>query len=110
MEDLATCDQLCERIIACAIAVHDVLGPGLLESIYRDCLVVELGLAGLTVECEVRVPIVYRKNPIRGHLRLDLLVAGSIVVEVKSIERIHAVHLAQVITYLKLAENLRDCC
>lgn len=105
MEDRAVCDQICERIIACAIAVHDALGPGLLESIYRDCLVIELRLAGLKVECEVRVPIQYRGTLVRDHQRLDLLVEGIIVVEVKSVERIHSVHLAQVITYLKLADK-----
>ncbi len=105
MEDSDIYDRLCERIIACAIAVHDALGPGLLESIYRDCLVIELRLAGLKDECEVRVPIQYRGKLVRDHLRLDLLVQGIIVVEVKSVERIHSVHLAQVITYLKLAEK-----
>jgi GxxExxY protein len=105
VEDIARCDDLCRQIIACAIAVHDALGPGLLESIYRDCLVMELRLAGLKVECEVRVPIYYRGKLIRDHLRLDLLVEGIIVVEVKSADRIHAVHLSQVITYLKLADK-----
>ncbi len=105
MKDDALFDQLCERIIACAMAVHTALGPGLLESIYRDCLIMELTLAGLHVESEVRIPVEYRGKRIRDDLRLDLLVAGIIIVEVKSIERIHPVHLAQVITYLKLARK-----
>jgi len=83
----------------------DAIGPGLLESIYRDCLMIELGLAGLKVECEIRVPLQYRGTLIRDHLRLDLLVEGVVVVEVKSVERIHPVHLAQVISYLKLADK-----
>ena len=98
-------DELCSRIIACAIRVHDALGPGLLESIYRDCLMMELAAAGLTVESEVHVPIRYRGKTVRDDLRLDLLVNGWIIVEVKSVDRIHPVHLAQVMTYLKLADK-----
>ena len=98
-------DQLCSQIIACAIRVHDVLGPGLLESVYRDCLMMELAASGLKVEIEVRVPIQYRGKRVRDDLRLDLLVEGCIVVEVKSVDRLHPVHLAQVMTYLKLANK-----
>ena len=98
-------DQLCSQIIACAIRVHDALGPGLLESVYRDCLMMELVAASLKVEMEVRVPIEYRGKRVRDDLRLDLLVEDCIVVEVKSADRIHPVHLAQVMTYLKLANK-----
>lgn len=98
-------DQLSERIIGCAIAVHAALGPGLLESVYRDCLTMELLASGLTTDTEVHVPIEYRGQRIRDDLRLDLLVEGTIVVEVKSVATIHPVHLAQLITYLKLASK-----
>lgn len=96
-------DLAAERVIGCAITVHETLGPGLLESIYRDCLVSELLFRGLAVECEVRVPIEYRGRRIRDDLRIDLLVEGRLVVEVKSVELMKPVHRAQVMTYLKLA-------
>jgi GxxExxY protein len=97
-----TIDELTEVVIGCAIAVHTALGPGLLESVYRDCLVIELIANGLLVEAERRVPIVYRDQRVREDLKLDLLVDGRLVTEVKAIERFHPVHLAQVVTYLKL--------
>ena len=94
-------DELTELVIGCAIAVHTALGPGLLESIYRDCLVIELTLAGIQVSREHPVTIEYRDQRVRGDLRIDLLVGGRLVVEVKAADRLHPVHLAQVITYLK---------
>jgi GxxExxY protein len=95
-------DELTELVIGCAIAVHKALGPGLLESIYRDCLVIELRLAGLSVSVEHRVPLEYRGQPVRDDLKVDLLVDGRLIVEVKAVDRLHPVHQAQVITYLKL--------
>jgi len=95
-------DALTERVIGCAIEVHRVLGPGLLESVYRDCMLVEMRLEGLKVERERRVSIEYRGQRVPASLVLDLVVERSVVVEVKTVERIHPVHLAQVITYLKL--------
>jgi GxxExxY protein len=95
-------DQLTQIIIGCAIAVHNALGPGLLESIYRDCLVIELQHHGLVVKCEYAVPIFYRGKRIRGDLRADIVVDGRVIVEVKAIERLLPVHQAQVISYLKL--------
>jgi GxxExxY protein len=96
-------DELTEMIIGAAINVHRELGPGLLESIYRDCLQIELGLAGLNVEVERRVSIFYRGHPIRDDLKVDLLVDGRIIVEIKAVDRMHPVYQAQVITYLKLS-------
>jgi GxxExxY protein len=95
-------DSLSERVIGCAIAVHRALGPGLLESIYRQCLIIELKAEKIRAEQEQRVALTYRGEPIAGHLTLDLLVEGRLVVELKSVEQIKPVHLAQVITYLKL--------
>ena len=99
VEDL---DSLSERVIGCAIAVHRSLGPGLLESIYRDCLILELKAEKIRVEKEIGVPLTYRGERIAGRLILDLLVDGRLVVELKAVEHIQSVHLAQVITYLKL--------
>ena len=99
VEDL---DSLSERVIGCAIAVHRSLGPGLLESIYRECLILELKAEKIRVEKERRVALTYRGEPIAGQLTLDLLVDERLVVELKAVEQIKSVHLAQVITYLKL--------
>jgi GxxExxY protein len=95
-------DELTELVIGCAIAVHRALGPGLLESVYRDCLVIELTLAGFRVSLEHRVPLEYRGQRVRTDLRIDLLVDGRLIVEIKAVDRLHPAHQAQVITYLKL--------
>jgi GxxExxY protein len=96
-------DELTELVIGCAIAVHTALGPGLLESIYRDCLLIELAARGIGVEVERRVPLVYLGHRIRDELKVDVLVDGRLIVEIKAVERLHPIHQAQVITYLKLA-------
>jgi GxxExxY protein len=90
------------RVIGCAIEVHKVMGPGLLESVYRECLVMELRARGVGYEAEVRVPIAYKEQRLHAALRLDLLVEGCVVVEAKAVAALHPVHEAQVITYLKL--------
>jgi GxxExxY protein len=93
---------LTETIIGCAIEVHRTMGPGLLESVYRECLIVELRASRLHVEGERPVSLEYKGERIKAKLTLDLLVEGCVVVELKAVECLHAVHLAQVITYLKL--------
>lgn len=95
-------ETLTKKIIACAIEVHRTLGPGLLESVYRECMVIELTLEHLRVVSERHVPLVYKGHRIGSPLKLDLLVDDCIVVEVKAVERLHPIHLAQGITYLKL--------
>jgi GxxExxY protein len=100
--DLSGLEQLTERVIGCAIAVHDELGPGLLESVYTECLMIELAANQLRVERERHVPIVYRGQTIRGRLRIDLFVEDQVIVEVKSAERSNPVFMAQLVTYLKL--------
>ena len=100
----AELNALSRRVLDAAFAVHSELGPGLLESAYVACLVFELHKAGLTFETEVPVPIVYsgRKLAEIGY-RLDILVAGELVVEVKAVEAIHPLHEAQLVSYLKLS-------
>lgn len=93
---------LTERVIGCAIEVHRTLGPGLLESIYRECLAMELAAHQVHFESERHVPIDYKGQRVRGTLKLDILVEGCVVVELKAVEAIHPIHLAQVMTYLKL--------
>lgn len=94
-------DPLTERIIGCAIEVHRVLGPGLLESSYEAALALELGLSGLKFERQLTVPVIY-KGHLLGEHRLDLLVDDSVVVEIKSVERFDALFEAQVLTYLRM--------
>lgn len=95
-------EPLTKKIIGCAINVHRALGPGLLESVYQECLLIELKDAHLGVESDRHIAFEYKGHRIRGELRLDLLVEDCIIVELKSVERFHPVYLAQVITYLKL--------
>ena len=99
---LAEVEEVTEKIIGWAIEVHRILGPGLLESVYRDCMIIEMRRHQLRVDSERHVPLYYKGQRINGGLKLDLLVEGCVVVEVKAVERLHPVHLAQVITYLKL--------
>ena len=82
-------DELTELVIGCAIAVHRAMGPGLLESVYRDCLVIELTLAGLRVSLEHRVPLEYRGQRVRNDLRIDLLVDGRLIIEIKAVDHLH---------------------
>ena len=95
-------DELTHKIIGAAVDVHTNLGPELLESVYQDCLTLELKQRQLHVERERHVPLNYKGEHIESQLKLDLLVEGRVIVEVKAVERIHPIHKAQVVTYLKL--------
>ena len=97
-------DQIVEKIIGGGIEVHKEFGPGLLESVYEECLAVELKNAGLLFEVQRRFPLRYKGQPINSRFQVDFVVEDAVIVEVKSIEAIHPIHLAQVMTYLKLAE------
>lgn len=97
---------LSRRIIGAAIEVHRTLGPGLLESTYQACLGRELHLAGLRWVQQLELPLVYKGVRVGAKYRVDLLVEESVVVEVKSVATLQAVHQAQLLTYLKLL-NLR---
>lgn len=95
-------NDLSSRIIGCAINVHKALGPGLLESAYEECLAYEMKDSGLKIKRQVPVPVVYKEVKLEAGYRLDILVEDKIIVEVKAVEALHDVHLAQVLTYLKL--------
>ncbi len=95
-------DSMTERIIGCAIKVHTALGPGLLESAYKECLFYELKKNGLKVEKEKPLPLFYEEVKLECGYRLDILVESSIVIEIKSVESLCDIHLAQTLTYLKL--------
>jgi GxxExxY protein len=89
-----------------AFAVHTALGPGLLESVYGACLAEELTQRGLRVERQVGIPVVYGQTRLEVGYRLDLLVEGAVVVEIKSVEALAPIHTAQVLTYLRFS-NVR---
>jgi GxxExxY protein len=94
----------CFRIILdCSFKVHSALGPGLLESAYTECLYYDLVQSGLKVEKQKPLPLVYKKVHLDAGYRIDLLVENCIVVEIKSIEALAEIHLAQILTYLKLS-------
>jgi GxxExxY protein len=98
----ARLDEIGTQIVRAATKVHREFGPGLLESAYRACLAHELALRGLDVRIEVPVPLVYEGLKLAVGFRIDILVEGCVVIEVKAIEGIHPVHAAQVLTYLQL--------
>ena len=93
------------RIIGCIYNAYNKLGPGLLESVYERALMVELKDANLRAECQKIVDIVYNGKPLGLDLRLDILVEDSIILELKSVEKIHPVHPKQLFTYLKLTDK-----
>jgi len=95
-------DALSKEIIGAAIEVHRHLGPGLLESAYEQCLAHELASRGIPFELQKPVPVVYKGIRLDCGFRLDMLVGGNVVVEVKAVEELTPVHEAQVLTYLKL--------
>lgn len=96
-------NQLSEQMIVAAITVHKELGPGLLESAYEACLAHELITRGIPVERQKILPVVYRGVQVDCGYRLDLLVGGMIVVELKAVDRIDNVHEAQILSYLRLS-------
>ena len=96
-------DGVAKEIVDSAFQVHSKLGPGLLESVYETCMTHELVKRGLRVDRQLSVPIVYDDIRLDSGLRLDLLVAESVVVELKAVDKVLPVHEAQVLTYLKLS-------
>jgi len=95
-------NALTGRIISAAIEVHRHLGPGLLESAYRTCLMDELAAAGMRVRHEVALPIIYKGRRIEGAYRADLVVDDAVLVELKAVEHILPIHESQTLTYLRL--------
>jgi GxxExxY protein len=99
-------NELTSRIINAAIVVHRSLGPGLLESVYQKCLLVELEHTGIHAVGEVAVSVIYRNKIIAPDgFRIDLLVEDMVVVELKSVEEVRPVHKKQLLTYLRLADK-----
>ncbi|MFN0203212.1 MAG: GxxExxY protein [Bacteroidia bacterium] len=97
-------EQIFKKVLDCAFTVHTALGPGLLESSYQECLYFELIQAGLKVEKQKGLPLIYKEVKLEVGYRIDLLVEDCIIVEIKSVEALTDLHLAQILTYLKLSE------
>jgi GxxExxY protein len=96
-------DLISHNIIGCAIEVHRQLGPGLLESAYEECLSFELKNKGLYIERQKPVPVIYKSISLEFGYRIDILVEGSVILELKSIDGFSPVHEAQILTYMKFA-------
>jgi GxxExxY protein len=105
IEPSATHDVLARQIVDSSFAVHSVLGPGLLESVYQQCLVCELRSRKINIQQQIALPIRYRDTVVEAGLRLDLLADDKVIVEIKAIEKLLPVHEAQLLTYLKLAKK-----
>lgn len=97
--------QLIYRVNGAAIEVHKELGPGLLESVYEKCLKIELKEWDIQYACQVKVPVIYKEIPVETDLRCDLLIEKSLVVELKTVERVLPIHEAQILTYMKLLNS-----
>jgi GxxExxY protein len=98
-------NEITDHIIGCAIRVHRNLGPGLLESVYVNCLILEFKRMGLEFEREKAVPIFYEGEKLDCGFRLDLLVEDRIIVEAKAIEALEDIHVSQLLTYLRLSDR-----
>lgn len=97
--------EISHQIIKGGLKVHSALGPGLLESTYKACLAYELRKAGFKVDVELKLPIIYEEVKLEVGYRLDLLVNDLVIIELKSVEAITSVHMAQAISYLKLSKK-----
>lgn len=96
-------DVAARQIVDSAFTVHTTLGPGLLESVYEQCLERELRFRDLMVARQVALPLTYRGEPVDAGFRIDMLVSGLVIVEIKAIEKLLPIHEAQLLTYLKLS-------
>ncbi len=95
-------EKVASEIVDSAVKAHRILGPGLLESAYQQCMAYELRKRGCTVACEVLLPVYYDNQKIDADFRIDLLVEGCVIIENKAVEAVLPVHEAQLLTYLKL--------
>jgi len=97
-------DELSNRVIGCALEVHRHLGPGLLESTYEQCLAYEMKVAGMAFKLQHALPVEYKNIKLDCGYRIDMLVDNSIIIELKSVDKILPIHQAQLLTYMKLAD------
>ena len=97
-------NEIAKIVFESGLQIHKTLGPGLLESAYEECLYFDLVNAGLEVEKQKSLPLIYKEIKLDAGYRVDFLIENKVIVEIKSIETLHPIHTAQVLTYLKLAE------
>ena len=97
-------NKLSNKIIGAAIEVHKGLGPGLLESAYEECLCYELNLREISYDRQLSLPVLYKEKQLDCGYRIDVLVEKSIILELKAVDKIEAIHKAQLLTYLKLSD------
>lgn len=97
-------EKIFKRVLDCSFTVHSGLGPGLLESSYVECLAFEIEQSGLKVEKQKPLPLIYKSVKLEAGYIIDLLIENCIIVEVKSIDNLADIHLAQILTYLKLSD------
>ncbi|PCI66677.1 MAG: GxxExxY protein [Gammaproteobacteria bacterium] len=105
MNETKDSSVLTEKIIGAAIDVHRQLGPGLLESVYEECLCIELDNRGLKFDRQKAIGLRYKNRELENKLVLDLLVENNVIVELKAVKKLEAIHEAQLLTYLKLTNN-----
>ena len=96
-------EEVIKKVLDCSFKIHSALGPGLLENAYVECLLFELNEAGLQVEKQKPLPLIYKDVKLEAGYRVDLLVERSVIIEVKSVDCFADVHFAQILTYLKLS-------
>jgi GxxExxY protein len=101
---MITEEDISKIVFECALRVHKVLGPGLLESAYEECLFYELKKTNLKVEKQKPLPLIYEEVNLEVGYRIDIIIEDKFIVEVKSVEALNDVHLAQLLTYLKLSD------
>ena len=97
-------DQISKIVFECALKVHKVLGPGLLESAYEECLFYELKKTNLKVEKQKPLPLIYEEVKLEVGYRIDIIIEDKFIIEIKAVEALNEVHLAQLLTYLKLSD------
>lgn len=97
-------DRIAEIVVDSALRVHKELGPGLLESTYEICLAHELSKAGLKIEIQKSLPVTYLEIKLDAGYRIDILIEDKVIIELKSVEALNNIHLAQMLTYLKLSK------
>jgi len=98
-------DRVAREIVDSALTVHSSLGPGLLESVYEECLAYELRSRNVEVATQVALPVIYREVTIDAGFRMDMVVSNLVIVEIKAVDRLMPIHEAQLLTYLKLSRK-----
>lgn len=96
-------EEIFKKVLNCSFTVHSALGPGLLESAYQECLYYELVQSGLKVEKQKPLPLIYKEIVLDAGYRIDLMVNDSIIIEIKSVDALCDIHMAQILTYMKLS-------